>query len=110
MLHHLCPNLTFNHVLTIFCQEKTMKRFLRILISVGIFVYSSAYAEKNILNIYAWSSEIPQEIIDQFEKETGIKVNYSVFDSNEIMYTKLRTNPTGYDITEPSTYYIERMS
>lgn len=74
------------------------------------FICSYAYANENILNIYAWSYEIPHKVIEQFEKETGIKVNYSVFDNNEVMYTKLRTNPKGYDITEPSTYYIERMT
>lgn len=76
---------------------------------VLFFICTFAYANENILNIYAWSYEIPHEVITQFEKETGIKVNYSVFDSNEVMYTKMRTNAKGYDITEPSTYYIDRM-
>jgi spermidine/putrescine transport system substrate-binding protein len=70
----------------------------------------ASYAADNIVNVYTWSEEIPRSLILQFEKETGIKVNYSTFDSNEVMYAKLRTtrNP-GYDIVEPSSYYIDRM-
>ncbi len=86
-----------------------MTFILRFMLCLLFCIYAPAHAAKNVLNIYAWSSEIPPETIEQFEKETGIKVNYSVFDNNEIMYTKLRTNAKGYDIAEPSTYYIERM-
>jgi spermidine/putrescine transport system substrate-binding protein len=73
------------------------------------FMPSIAAAE-NIVNIYTWSEEIPHSVIVDFEKETGIKVNYSTFDSNEVMYAKLRAikNP-GYDLIEPSSYYIDRM-
>jgi spermidine/putrescine transport system substrate-binding protein len=81
----------------------------------GLFIFfililsTLAYANENILNVYTWSEEIPEKIIKQFEKETGIDVNYSSFDSNEIMFAKLRTNRKGYDVVEPSSYYIERM-
>lgn len=74
-----------------------------------LFIISSTYANKNTLNLYAWSGEVSNDIIAQFERETGIKVNYSIFDNNEIMFTKLRTNRKGYDLVEPSTYYIQRM-
>jgi spermidine/putrescine transport system substrate-binding protein len=69
-----------------------------------------AVAADNVVNVYTWSGEIPRTVIVQFEKETGIKVHYSTFDSNEIMYTKFRAakNP-GYDVIEPSSYYIDRM-
>lgn len=85
-----------------------MRRFFILILSIAML--SLTYAnDNNILNIYTWSGEIPSEIIKQFEKETGINVNYSSFDSNEIMYAKLRTNSKGYDIVEPSSYYIQRM-
>ena len=68
------------------------------------------FAAENTLNIYTWSGEIPRSVLTQFEKETGIKVSYSTFESNEIMYAKLRaTKNPGYDIVEPSSYYIDRM-
>lgn len=69
-----------------------------------------ALDEKKILNLYTWSGVIPDFIIQQFEKETGIKVNFSTYDSNEVLYAKLKTskNP-GYDVIEPSADYIDRM-
>ena len=82
-----------------------MRGFLFLL----FFAYGTAFANENILNVYSWAQEIPHNIIERFEKETGIEVNYTSYDSNEIMYAKLRTNNRGYDIVEPSSYYIERM-
>jgi spermidine/putrescine transport system substrate-binding protein len=77
---------------------------------MAFFSIPALAATDNIVNVYTWSEEIPPFVIAQFEKETGIKVNYSTFDSNEIMYTKLRAakNP-GYDLVEPSSYYVDRM-
>ncbi|HSW69073.1 MAG TPA: spermidine/putrescine ABC transporter substrate-binding protein [Gammaproteobacteria bacterium] len=84
-----------------------MLRFILIFISL---ISSSFASTANIVNVYTWSQEIPDSVIAQFEKETGIKVNYSSYDTNEIMYSKLRAvkNP-GYDVIEPSSYYIDRM-
>ncbi|MDR3476942.1 MAG: spermidine/putrescine ABC transporter substrate-binding protein [Gammaproteobacteria bacterium] len=81
-----------------------------ILAIVTSFSMHSLFAAENIVNVYTWSQEIPHFVIEKFEKETGIKVHYSTFDSNEVMYTKLRAakNP-GYDLVEPSSYYIDRM-
>jgi spermidine/putrescine transport system substrate-binding protein len=97
----------------LFLIESILTRFSHSLIFILInmvLLFSPVYAADNVLNLYTWAEEIPDEIIAQFEKETGIKVNYSTYDSNEIMYTKLRTNNNiGYDIIEPSNYYIERM-
>jgi spermidine/putrescine transport system substrate-binding protein len=71
---------------------------------------STAFASQNVVNVYSWAEEIPQEVISQFERETGITVNYSTFDTNEIMFAKLRaTKNLGYDVIEPSSYYIDRM-
>ncbi len=67
-------------------------------------------AADKVLNIYAWSGEIPDSIVRRFEKETGIKVNLSTYANNEVMYAKLRaTQHPGYDIVEPSSYYVDRM-
>lgn len=77
---------------------------------IAFFPMHSLFAAENVINVFAWSGEIPRFVITQFENETGIKVNYSTYDSNEIMYAKLRAskNP-GYDLIEPSSYYIDRM-
>lgn len=62
------------------------------------------------LNIYNWADYMPQTVIDAFEKKTGIHINYTEYDSNEAMYSKLKSNPhVGYDIIFPSSYFIARM-
>lgn len=71
---------------------------------------SAVFADDNVVNVYTWSGVIPDFAIQQFEKETGIKVNFSTYDSNETMYAKLRASKNaGYDVIEPSSYYIDRM-
>lgn len=68
-------------------------------------------APSNVLNLYAWSGYMPASIAAQFEKETGVHINYTTFDSNETMYAKLKADPNaGYDIVIPSTYFVDRMS
>ncbi len=89
-----------------------MFRFLRYLITILalLSVQTLFAARNNVVNIYTWSQEIPYSVIAEFEKETGIKVHYTSFDSNEAMYAKLRVSKnTGYDLIEPSSYYIDRM-
>lgn len=88
-----------------------MTGYLRLILALfSILINQSIFAAKNTVNVYAWAEEIPNKIIAQFEKETGIKVNYTAYDSNEVMYAKLRTNKnSGYDLVEPSSYFIERM-
>ncbi len=62
------------------------------------------------LNIYNWSEYLPDDVLAQFQQETGIHVNYSTYDSNETLYAKLKANPeAGYDIVVPSTYFVDRM-
>lgn len=87
-----------------------MMRVTRFFILCIAFLVSSSYAEENIVNIYNWSSYISSEVLKEFTQETGIKVNYTTYDSNETLYAKLKANPhTGYDVIVPSTYYVDRM-
>lgn len=68
------------------------------------------YAQQKVVNVYNWSNYMPSEVLKEFTKETGIKVNYATYDSNETMYAKLKANPrSGYDIVVPSTYFVDRM-
>jgi putrescine transport system substrate-binding protein len=64
--------------------------------------------EEPVLNVYNWSDYIDPAVIEQFTAETGIKVNYDVFDSNEVLETKLLTGNSGYDVVVPSAYFLER--
>jgi putrescine transport system substrate-binding protein len=69
---------------------------------------ASPLADEKVLNVYNWSDYIQPTVIADFEKEYGIKVNYDVFDSNEILETKLLTGHTNYDIVVPSGAFLER--
>ena len=69
---------------------------------------SAATATEKVLNVYNWSDYIQPSVITDFEKEYGIRVNYDVFDSNEILETKLLTGHTNYDIVVPSGAFLER--
>lgn len=61
------------------------------------------------LNVYNAGDYIDPELITKFEKETGIKVIYNTYDTNETMYSKLKDGSSNYDIAVPSDYMIERM-
>lgn len=69
---------------------------------------SAEGAEEKILNVYNWSDYIAEDTIANFEAATGIKVNYDVFDSNEVLETKLLAGNTGYDVVVPSAQFMER--
>jgi putrescine transport system substrate-binding protein len=61
--------------------------------------------EEKVLNVYNWSDYIADDTIENFEKETGIKVRYDNFDNNEILHAKMVAGRTGYDIVVPSSYF-----
>ena len=67
----------------------------------------AADAEPKVLNIYNWSDYIADDTIKNFEKETGIKVNYDNYDNNEVLHAKLVAGKTGYDIVVPSAHFAK---
>jgi len=69
---------------------------------------TSAAVEEQVVNVYNWSDYIDPAVIEAFQKETGIAVRYDVFDSNEVLETKLLTGKSGYDLVVPSAYFLER--
>jgi len=73
-------------------------------------VVSRPPAEEKVLNVLNWSDYIGPDTVAQFEAETGIKVHYDVFDSNEVLETKLLTGRTGYDVVVPSDFFLERQA
>lgn len=77
---------------------------------ISLFVYCGAVQAAG-LNLYLWAGQIPNELVHQFTQETGISVNISSYDSNEIMYAKLKAAPNaGYDIVSPSTYFVQKLN
>ena len=85
-----------------------MKRnnFLFVVLAVLLTVSCS---KQERLYLYNWSYYTPPSVIRQFEKEFGVRVVVDEFDSNESMYTKLRTGGSGYDIVFPSQDYVSIM-
>ena len=67
-------------------------------------------AGKNSITVYNWGEYIDPDLLKQFEQETGIKVIYETFDSNEGMMGKVEQGGTAYDISMPSEYMIEMMA
>ena len=65
-------------------------------------------AEEKVVNVYNWSDYIGENTIANFEKETGIKVRYDNYDSNETLEAKLLTGSSGYDVVVPSAPFLEK--
>lgn len=76
--------------------------------ALALTLSASAVAEEKVLNVYNWSDYINPETVAQFEQETGIKVNYDVYDSNEVLEAKLMSGGTGYDVVVPTGSFLER--
>lgn len=71
------------------------------------FAHPAMASEEKVLNVYNWSDYLAPDTIPNFEKETGIKVRYDIFDSNEILHAKLIARKTGYDIVVPSSNWAK---
>ena len=71
-------------------------------------IAGQAFAQEKVLNVYNWSDYIDESILADFTKETGIKVVYDVFDSNETLETKLLAGGSGYDIVVPTANFLQR--
>lgn len=69
---------------------------------------SPGSAQDREVHVYNWSDYIDPAILEEFTKETGIKVVYDVFDSNEILETKLLAGKTGYDVVVPTATFLNR--
>ncbi len=92
-----------------------MKRFAGIgrmfagaLAVAALAISAPVSAKDKELRIYNWSDYIDPSIIEDFTKETGIKVTYDVFDSNEVLETKLLAGGSGYDIVVPTGSFLSR--
>ncbi|QLK85736.1 PotD/PotF family extracellular solute-binding protein [Staphylococcus sp. 17KM0847] len=97
-----------------------MKQFIQLiggalaigLVSLGVGYWMShddVNQQREKLYVYNWGEYIDPQLIKRFEKETGIRVIYETFDSNEAMEAKIRNGGTNYDVAFPSDYTIEKM-
>jgi putrescine transport system substrate-binding protein len=85
--------------------------FHRVLLSaaaIGLGAGAAFAQEEKVVNVYNWSDYIDESVLTEFEAQTGIKVVYDVFDSNDILETKLLAGATGYDVVVPSGTFLQR--
>jgi len=77
---------------------------------LGLSALGTAHAadEAKVLNVYNWSDYIADDTLKNFEKETGIKVNYDNYDNNEILHAKLVAGKTGYDLVVPGAHFAKQ--
>ena len=70
------------------------------------------FAQGGSVNVYNWSDYIAEDQLKAFEKDSGIKVNYTTYDSNEILDAKLRTGRSGYDVVVPtaSPFFVRQLA
>ena len=94
------------------------KRFFCLLIALLLAVLPlsvTVFAAQESITVYNWGQYISDgtddslDVIREFEARMGIKVNYITFDSNESMYTKLKTGGASYDVIIPSDYMIGKL-
>ncbi|MCH2250742.1 MAG: polyamine ABC transporter substrate-binding protein [Cognatishimia sp.] len=83
-----------------------MKKHLTLVSAAALCAASSLSAEE--VRVYNWSDYIDESLLEKFETETGIKLIYDVFDSNEVLETKLLAGGSGYDVVVPSATFLQR--
>jgi putrescine transport system substrate-binding protein len=67
-----------------------------------------AKAEERVVNFYNWSNYMAPDVLENFTKQTGIKVVYDTFDANETLETRLLAGKSGYDVVVPTAYFLQR--
>src|ERR1700675_2520388 len=96
-------------------RSRMMRQWGRIQISwvgtiaVGLALLAMpAKAEQRTVNFYNWSNYVAPGVLEDFTRETGIKVVYDTFDANETLETRLLAGKSGYDVVVPTAYFLQR--
>jgi putrescine transport system substrate-binding protein len=79
-----------------------------ITVTLGALGLSHAQAQERVVNFYNWSNYMAPGVLEDFTKETGIKVVYDTFDANETLETRLLAGKSGYDVVVPTAYFLQR--
>ena len=77
-------------------------------LSASIIALGAIAAQAEEVRVYNWSDYIDEELLTKFEEETGIKLIYDVFDSNEVLETKMLAGSSGYDVVVPTGTFLQR--
>lgn len=86
-----------------------MKKILSVFLSLLLMTSLVSVHAKGVVNVYNWEDYIDRSVLELFEQETGIKVNYLNFTSNEDMLVQVRANPEAFDVVFPADYAVERL-
>src|SRR5262249_44137347 len=87
----------------------SMRRQLAIAaLALSVGVHIALAQNERVVNVYNWSDYIDAKVLEDFTKETGIRVQYDTFDANETLETKLLAGKSGYDVVVPTAYFLER--
>src|SRR5579864_4037106 len=93
-------------------RRMPMRRtYLTAALALGVLVLAASDApaqRERFVNVYNWSDYIGPTVLDDFTRETGIRVRYDTFDSNDTLETKLLAGKSGYDVVVPTAYFLER--
>lgn len=89
-----------------------MKKWAALLAGIAMFATANVKADDNTVYLYTWTEYVPEGLLEEFTKQTGIKVMVSSMESNETMYAKLKTmgKDSSYDIVAPTSYYVSKMA
>lgn len=87
-----------------------MKKLLLAMTLMVLMLLPSLASAGGEVYVYNWTEYVPEAVLAQFTEETGIKVIYTTYDSNEAMYAKVKLlGGEGYDVVVPSTYFVNKM-
>jgi putrescine transport system substrate-binding protein len=90
-------------------MKRSLHRFATAAIVIAaVLLPGAAQAEERTVNFYNWSNYIAPGVLEDFTKETGIKVIYDTFDANETLETRLLAGKSGYDVVVPTAYFLQR--
>ena len=91
-------------------MQKQSRRLVSLVgtIATALLFAVSAHAEERTVNFYNWSNYMAPGVLEDFTKETGIKVIYDTFDANETLETRLLAGKSGYDVVVPTGYFLQR--
>ena len=92
-------------------KRKKLKKTLAVFLMAALLMTAlpSCGGSKNVVNVYNWGEYMDLSVLEDFEAQTGIQVNYQTYDANESMYSLLSSGGSSYDVIIPSDYMISRM-
>lgn len=84
------------------------RQIVRLIVACTLLAGTTAVAQERVVNFYNWSNYMAPGVLEDFTKETGIKVVYDTFDANETLETRLLAGKSGYDVVVPTAYFLQR--